>query len=132
MIDIDNMDDLFKRIERMMDGGFSHKRESNYTGMDSTNKSEVLLWDDKLTITLDLSKYPITEIDVEVTKDTLIVSTNNVGISYSKEMPLPHMVKPKTLEKTLINGILDIVIDLDKEAEDEIRRSEEETFRDGF
>lgn len=129
MIDIDNMDDLFKRIERMMEGGSSHSRTSRYNNIESTNKSEVLLWDDKLTITLDLSKYPITELDVNVTKDTLIVSTNNVGISYSKEMPLPHMVKPKTLEKTLVNGILDIVIDLDKEAEDEIRRSEEEAFR---
>ena len=132
MIDVDNMDDLFKRIERMMDGGFSHMGESQKRKSTSSNKSEILLWEDKLSITIDLSKLPITEIDVYATRDKLIVSTNDIGISYSKEMPLPLLVKPKTLVKTIINGILDIEIDLDKEANDEIRRSEEETYRDGF
>jgi len=132
MMDIDDMDDLFKRIERMMSGDFYSSKISRRNNYYSSNKSEILLWDDRISITLDLTKLPVTEIDVYSTKDKLVISTNNVGISYSKEIPLPLIVKPKTLVKTLVNGILDIEIDLDKEENDEIRRREEESDRDGF
>ena len=134
MIDIDDMDDIFRKIERMMNGGFSHMKKSpsgRYKPM-SSNESEILLWDDKLSITLDLSTSPITEIDVKSTKSRLTISSNDIGMSYSKEILLPRVVKPKTLKKSFENGILDITIDIDKEAEDEIRRSQEAIESDGF
>ena len=134
MFDFDDFDDLFKRIERAMDGsGTSYMRkntEDRFSSRSSRDDSEILIWDNKITITLDVSRADIDEIEVQAEPGKIYIRGSNVDKTYSRAFMLPRDVIPESLKKTYINGILDIELEIDDNHE--YGRNYEGIEREGF
>lgn len=72
--------------------------------------TDIIEGDKEISITIEIPSVEKEDIDLNVTDDTLEIMVNNPKRKYHKLLNLPCNVKPKTMETTYKNGVLDVVI----------------------
>ncbi|MEF8848924.1 MAG: archaeal heat shock protein Hsp20 [Candidatus Thermoplasmatota archaeon] len=69
-----------------------------------------------ISVTVEIPGVEKEDIDLNVTKDKLVIDVNASQRKYHKKVDLPSSVKPKTTEATYKNGVLDVSIEKEKKS----------------
>jgi len=72
--------------------------------------TDIIEGDDDVAVTIEMPGVNKSDVDLNVTRDTLEINVDTPQRKYHKNLDLPCGVKPKTTTATYKNGILDIVI----------------------
>ena len=72
--------------------------------------TDIIEGDTDVAVTVELPGVEKTDIDLNVTSDTLEITVDAPDRKYHKQIDMPCDVKPKTTKATYKNGVLDIVI----------------------
>lgn len=106
MRDIDDIDNIFRIFEDMMDSSFSgaykYKRKD-----DSTDIQE----DDKhIYVTIEL-KVQEEDFDIQIKEEYITIQVMLNGMWKKKSVKLPTKIIPNKSKTTFVNGVLDIVLE---------------------
>lgn len=120
-----DFDEMIRRLMRIMgmDSPFpnTHPRPSRIR-RNPIDEGDMYFGDDVIAITIDLSKYAKKE-DIKVkaidNKHILIevINYDDIANVFTRELELPKCIIEDSVKTTYKNGILDIVIDIDKRRE---------------
>jgi len=120
MVD-DEFDDIFKIMDRIFG---ESPIGSHYRSPINDNKYERLMDGDNIYYTFELRELSKDDIDIKPYTREIIV-TFNKGINENRHViSLPYPIKPKDTEVSFINGILDIIVKIDKDKEERIEIKE--------
>jgi HSP20 family protein len=71
---------------------------------------DIIKGDKEIAVTVEIPDIEKEDIDLNATENTLELIVNNPKSKYHKLLNLPCSIKPRTMESTYKNGVLDIVI----------------------
>lgn len=94
---------------------FGNKTKKSPEGKSSVSEerepiTDIIEGDDDVAVTVEIPGVEKEDIDLNITRDELVIDVNNPNRKYRKKLDLPCNVKPKTTKATYKNGVLDIVI----------------------
>jgi len=129
-------DDFFEMIKKMMDqiddmieeefsgavmnkDQYSYRKKHSYTD----NLMDIFVDNGKIYITVDLTDINEEDLEIEMTETHLSLSLLADKKVHNKSFDLPKKVNPKSMKKTFVRGILDIVVDINEEEEEDEHNS---------
>ena len=117
MVKYSSPDDIDKFFKELDDAIKKDKSEKNKRDLLNGTDNPFIIdtKDNKLYFTLDATIVKsANDIIISVTKKQLRLDCTIEGIKGCKEFMLPVDVKPGSTKSTLINGILDVIMDIDE------------------
>jgi len=142
MFDDDDFDDMFKKIEDIMNRNFSSGYiprkvpiKTDY-GADeegvlyADRELEILDFDKYVSITMDLQGVRDEDLIVKPEEKAVIISYMFEGLWRKKPLNLPYKINPKTAKISFNNCILDIELEKVKDIVDERFRGDKEISRE--
>ncbi len=85
--------------------------EANQTSENTDSSIDIIEWDKKISITIELPMVSKEDINLDIKEDKVIIKTNAKENDYYKEILLSYRIKANSVKSTYKNGVLDIELE---------------------